>query len=84
MPARDSQGRIVKWYGTATDIDALKQAEEEREDLIRTVSHDLRTPLTAIMGQAQIIEKLLDRSGQDGDLRRSANAIITGGRRMNT
>jgi|GEM_PF-733032 len=28
MPVRDSEGRIVKWFGTATDIDDLKRAEE--------------------------------------------------------
>jgi PAS domain S-box-containing protein len=28
LPARDDRGRIVKWYGTATDIEATKQAEE--------------------------------------------------------
>jgi two-component system CheB/CheR fusion protein len=27
VPIRDSQGVIVKWYGTATDIDELKHAE---------------------------------------------------------
>jgi formate hydrogenlyase transcriptional activator len=32
-PVRDSAGEIVRWYGTSTDIDALKQAEEKlRED----------------------------------------------------
>ena len=32
-PVRDDTGRIVRWYGTSTDIDALKQAEEKlRED----------------------------------------------------
>lgn len=32
-PIRDEQGRIVRWYGTATDIDDLKRAEAERERL---------------------------------------------------
>jgi formate hydrogenlyase transcriptional activator len=32
-PVRDNTGEIVTWYGTSTDIDALKQAEEKlRED----------------------------------------------------
>jgi PAS domain S-box-containing protein len=29
MPLRDGQGRIVRWYGTNTDIEDRKQAEEE-------------------------------------------------------
>ena len=32
-PVRDDAGHIVRWYGTSTDIDALKHAEEKvRED----------------------------------------------------
>jgi formate hydrogenlyase transcriptional activator len=32
-PVRDDAGEIVRWYGTSTDIDALKQAEVKlRED----------------------------------------------------
>ncbi len=30
VPIHDSQGTIVRWYGTSTDIDDLKRAEEER------------------------------------------------------
>src|SRR5258706_4792190 len=29
VPLRDAQGRIVRWYGTNTDIEDRKQAEEE-------------------------------------------------------
>lgn len=36
-PVRDSQGGIVKWFGTATDIDIVKQAEAE----LRTINETL-------------------------------------------
>src|ERR1700704_2052381 len=29
VPLRDAQGRIVRWYGTNTDVEDRKQAEEE-------------------------------------------------------
>jgi PAS domain-containing protein len=29
MPLRDSGGRIIRWYGTNTDIEELKRAQEE-------------------------------------------------------
>jgi PAS domain S-box-containing protein len=29
VPSRDDAGQIVKWFGTCTDIDDLKQAEQE-------------------------------------------------------
>jgi formate hydrogenlyase transcriptional activator len=31
-PLRDETGRIIRWYGTSTDIDALKQTEERLKE----------------------------------------------------
>ena len=33
-PVRDQHGKIVRWYGTSTDIEELKRAEKELRDLI--------------------------------------------------
>src|SRR5579864_2300340 len=33
VPFRDQHGKIVKWYGTLTDIEDRKRAEQEREKL---------------------------------------------------
>ena len=51
----DDDGRIVKWFGTNTDMDELKRARDELQkraefdqQLIAIVSHDLRNPLNAI------------------------------------
>jgi xanthine dehydrogenase YagT iron-sulfur-binding subunit len=51
-PVRDDAGEIVRWYGTSTDIDALKQAEEKlRED-----ERALRRITDAIPQQIVILE----------------------------
>jgi PAS domain S-box-containing protein len=34
-PIRDGQGQVVKWYGSCTEIEEQKQAQEEREKLLR-------------------------------------------------
>ena len=34
VPVRDEEGRIVKWYGTATDIHDFRVVQEERERLL--------------------------------------------------
>lgn len=39
---RDGDGRILRWYGTCTDIHDLKQAEEERELIARELSHRIK------------------------------------------
>jgi PAS domain S-box-containing protein len=40
VPLRDEQGKIRKWYGTLTDIEDRKRAEQERERL-RQLEADL-------------------------------------------
>src|SRR5260370_40356553 len=35
VPLRDAHGNILKWYGTLTDIEGRKKAEQERERLLQ-------------------------------------------------
>lgn len=82
-PICTPEGALLGAVTTFTDITELHRLQEQREDLVRSVSHDLRSPLTAVQGQAQLLLMLLERSNQDGNLRRSATAIFTNARRMN-
>ena len=64
-------------------VDALRRerSEREREDYISAISHDLRAPLTVILGQAQIVQRMPDRTPL---VERSAEAIAANARRLNT
>jgi PAS domain S-box-containing protein len=48
VPDLDTDGEVIRWYGTATDIHEQRTAIESREQLLATVSHDLRDPLGTI------------------------------------
>ena len=51
---------------TLTDITNLKKLDQIKTDFVHTVSHDLRSPLTAILGYVELIE----RAGPVNDLQR--------------
>jgi PAS domain S-box-containing protein len=42
---------------TMQDISYIKEMDRLKSDFIHTVSHDLRSPLTAILGYAELIER---------------------------
>jgi len=83
-PIRTLDGEMLGAVASFTDITQLHELQEQRDDLVRTVSHDLRTPLTVIQGQAQLVEKMVEKPGQEGRVKQGVEAIITGARRMNS
>lgn len=82
-PIRDDAGQIVLVVSVFRDITAIRKLEQQREDYIRIVAHDLRAPLTIVMGQAQLVRKAAQAGALDR-VTRGAEAIATGARRMNT
>jgi PAS domain S-box-containing protein len=88
VPQRDEQGRVVKWYGTTTDIDDRKRAEDElrqaQEDLARVtrvvamgelasaIAHEVNQPLTAIVTNGNFCLRRLDGATWKPDELRAA------------
>ncbi len=63
VPLHDTNGRIVRWFGTNTDIEEFRQARLQAEqanrlkdEFLSTLSHELRTPLNAILGWSQMLQ----------------------------
>jgi PAS domain S-box-containing protein len=69
QPERDSAGRVIRWYGTSTDIDdskrlerhlleqeaELREMDTRKDRFLATLSHELRNPLAPIRNAAQIL-----------------------------
>jgi signal transduction histidine kinase len=56
--------------GGAPFSDAERALNRRKDDFVLAVSHDLRTPITGILGYAQLLQRRLARDGQDVDLDR--------------
>ncbi len=78
-PLRDASGAIARAVVVFQDITRLREAEQLKDDFLSLVSHEMRTPLTAIMGGAQL---LLDETVLDDDTRRDLlqNVVIESNR----
>jgi signal transduction histidine kinase len=89
VPLRDKRGKVVRWYGTATDIQDRKRAEELQADLAHinrvstmgelaaSISHELKQPIASAMANAQASLRWLKREQPDLEQAcRSAEAIV--------
>src|SRR5216683_139573 len=75
-PLRDSQGKIIQWYGLSIDIDERRRAEDHLRDtriklakasrlatvaeLAGSIAHELNQPLMSILANAQAAKRWLN------------------------
>ncbi len=92
FPLRDSAGRPYALCGISTDITERKRSEQAmsiarreaeranraKSEFVSRMSHDLRTPLNAMLGFAQ----LLDMDNLTPDQRESVTQILEAGRHL--
>jgi len=83
VPLRDEAGNVTKWYGSGIEIEDLKRAEQEREqlradlahmnristlgELTASLSHELKQPITAATIDANTCIRWLQRARPDLD-----------------
>jgi PAS domain S-box-containing protein len=61
---REETGKIKMWIGTNTEIHKLKEEEKRKEDFLKMVSHELKTPVTSIKGYVQLLLNMI-KSGDE-------------------
>jgi PAS domain S-box-containing protein len=60
LPVFDPQGEIIKWYGTCTDIDEVKQAQKQIEDLNLRLRRAMTETHHRVKNNLQIISAMVD------------------------
>ena len=95
VPIFDKKGNVIKWFGTCTDIQNIKETEiellkakekaEESDRLksafLANMSHEIRTPMNGILG----FSELLKEPGLTGEMQQEYILIIekSGARMLN-
>ncbi len=92
VPLRDKRGKVVKWYGAATDIQDRKRAEELQAELAHTnrvstmgelvasISHELAQPITVTTAHAKASLRWLQRDPPEvTEARKGTEKIIEAG-----
>jgi PAS domain S-box-containing protein len=92
VPLRDKRGKILKWYGAATDIQDRKHAEQLLADLahinrvstmgelVASISHELAQPITITTAHAKASLRWLQREPPDlVEVRKGTERILEAG-----
>ncbi len=79
VPVRDAEGRVARWFGTATDVHDLKQTQEAlretarlKDEFLAMLSHELRNPLAPITNSLYVLERV----EPGGEQARRAHEVI--------
>jgi PAS domain S-box-containing protein len=83
VPVKDAQGRPIEWFGTGTDVEARRQAEEALHkaqvelshvtrvmtmgELAASIAHEINQPLGAIVNNSNVCLGLLAQALSPND-----------------
>ncbi|TCT13530.1 PAS domain S-box-containing protein [Tepidamorphus gemmatus] len=76
QPVRGADGRIVRWYGTCTDVHDLKTAEEQRELIAHELSHRIKNIFAVIGGIISITARGFPQARDFADTIRARIAAL--------
>ena len=84
VPRRDRDNHFTGWLGSAVDIHDRKRLEEERAEFLALISHDLKNPLTSILGTAELLQRRAARDAGAGPdhMGEGLSAILQSAQRM--
>jgi len=57
---KNREGEVIKWMGASTNINTHVTAIEKLDEFISVASHELKTPITALLGSLQLMQKFKD------------------------
>jgi PAS domain S-box-containing protein len=75
VPIRDASGRVVRWFGTDTDVtelrllqEAQQEADRRRHEFLAMLAHELRNPVAPIRSAAEVLLRRMPHDEQQRPL----------------
>jgi len=62
-PVLGSDGRVVRVAGATRDITERARQEQQKDEFLGVVSHELKTPVTSLKAFTQVLQRRLTREG---------------------
>jgi PAS domain S-box-containing protein len=75
LPIKDEQGRIVRWYGTNTDIHVLKEVEEGRQRVEAALASDKR--VLEMIATGSSLPEVLESIARDAEAQSSDGMLCS-------
>ncbi len=80
-PTRGADGRVTGIVASMRDVSERKELERQRADFYAMITHDLKSPLTSILGNADLL--LSGQAGRcDDEAREMLESMLRGGMRL--
>ncbi|MBT8319721.1 MAG: PAS domain-containing protein [Gramella sp.] len=64
---KNEEGKVTSWIASCTEIQKLKEDEKRKEDFLKLVSHELKTPITTIKGYVQLLLAMIPEETAEKD-----------------
>lgn len=78
----DADEQVVGAVVAFRDMTEVRRLQQAQEEYLALISHDLRTPLTVIIGRTEMLLQTLTRQGLEREAR-NAKIIVESSQRMN-
>jgi len=59
IAVKDNKNKVQSWVSATTEIHKIKEEEKRKENFMKMVSHELKTPVTSIRGYVQLLLSMI-------------------------